>query len=77
MHTIHECELVYTMLKESEKTDAKQKGYVYDFGEAFDTTFTNYGDSDYFWTNNNEYTNPIYFCPACGLDLRTLLNKEA
>ena len=42
---------------------------------TFDENFTNYGDSEYFWTNSDEYTSPVLFCPGCGLDLRTLLNK--
>jgi hypothetical protein len=68
--TIHKCEVAKQMLD-----DAYKNEFINTWGVAFRSDFVNYGDSDYFWADCDEYTHPIFFCPCCGLDLRTLLKK--
>lgn len=70
--TMHKCRLVWKMQQDAKKNNIKRPT---SWGQAFDSEFVNYGDSEYFWATNKEYANPIFFCPACGLDLRTLLKK--
>lgn len=73
MKTEHNCNKLGAVYRDIKERCVTQH---YAHGEAFSNTFVNYGDSEYFWTDNNEYTNPILFCPYCGLDLRTLLIKQ-
>jgi len=71
--TKHVCDTVSEMAHDAFKKNVIKE---YSLGTAFGKVFTNFGDSDYFWTYNSEYSSPIHYCPGCGLDLRTLLNKE-
>ena len=71
--TSHKCEVLEQMLDETSRNDSIKQPPSY--GVAFKSEFVNYGDSDYFWADCDEYASPIFFCPGCGLDLRTLLKK--
>lgn len=51
--------------------------YLYAHGNAIGEKFYNFGDSEYFFTDNSEYTNAIKFCPFCGIQLSELLIAES
>ena len=69
--TIHTCDVdLYREVNEKDDINVLNA-----YGSALSLKFYNFGDTDYFFTSNDEYSSPVHYCPFCGLDLRTLLNK--